>query len=293
MILGLMVVAFAVVVVQRHRIRVQWFISRLDHVESHVDRLNLVHQISAEMAASDGTLEYVARHPSAELRILAVPHAASIQSREGLKMLATLMADESRDVREAAALALVFDEREMAWRILREAAVRKNPYAAGAAAGVLGRSPRKEAACVLAETLREHDIPVVRAQAAESLVMLIVGARSSEIPDMSEWMVRRSTLPDDCEVFLALANATGDDVAFNERLVHEREIANALRAAQANGIAMVDMPETDSPPGTRTIGLLVRTMIHDELGCSFESFSADPLEFAQRLRACVEAANGD
>ena len=55
-VLGLMVVAFAVVVVLRHRIRAQWFISRLDHVESHVDRLNLLNQISAEMAASDGTL---------------------------------------------------------------------------------------------------------------------------------------------------------------------------------------------------------------------------------------------
>lgn len=286
-----MVLLFVVIVWQRHRIRSEWFIHQLGRTTEPARQIALLNKISAELGASEPTLLGVYSCDVEEVRAIAIPHLVKLGDGEGLHALGRLLHDESREVREAAALALVFDERDAAWDVLREAASAADENAACAAVGVIGRSPREDAMCVLVKVLREQESSRVRAQAAESLIVRIQGAALAGGPQLKGWEVRAASLTNDCDALDALAAATTDDGVFDGQLLNEREIASVLGAAQAKGVAVPQA--AGGAIGKRTVGGFVRSELKNTLGVSSDVVEGDPETLAERLRDYLGERSAD
>lgn len=266
--MGAMVLAFALIVWQRHRIRSEWFIWQLGRTTNPAQRLGLLNKISAELGASEGTLLSAYRGNVEDVRSIAIPHLAALRDGEGLRALGELLHDDSRDIRESAALALVFDQRDAAWKVLCDAVQSEDVNAACAAAGVIGRSSREDAGCVLADAIEKNDSPRVRAQAAESLIVAIADAIQGRGPKVKGWHVRDSKVARGCGVFAVLAMAASDGGTFEGRLANERAIADVLGAARSKGVALAPNAGPSRAVPTRRVGEFVRTQLVETLGLS-------------------------
>lgn len=287
----LMVAAFLGVVTQRHQIRAWWYIHQLDSTSDNEDRIAILSHLSAELAASDAALLSALKHPLADVRLLAIPLATKLDASEGIPALNDLLDDGDRDIRDLAALMLAFDRRDAAWACLRTASESDDAVAAEAAVGAIGRSTRDAACCVLVRALQNHPAAIVRAQAAESLILIL----SDEIPSvMSDHRVieaqHRERLGhcDGCSAYEVLAEALSDTGEFRGTLAYERELQDLKSQAIRNGWDFSAPGLTNSPTNRRKVGRYLQGALENTLAIPAGSLALDAPDLASRIREAVD-----
>ena len=240
----LLVALFTVVVLQRNHIRAHWWAYRLTLTEDLDLRGYYLASLSAVGESGAGATRRLARHEDPDVRLLAIFALNALPEGERISELRRLLHDSDLDVREAAALALVFVGSAESTAILCETAVAKAADSATAAVAALGRSNDPRAKQTLCSVLRDHPRADVRAQAAESLGGWLDMIRDDS--DHSE--IRDEALG--CEGIAALVDALSDEAIFSGPLLLERQIADAAQAMNrpdVSGGFSCDVPPPDEP----------------------------------------------
>lgn len=217
-----------IVIHQRNRIRAYWWASCLVRTDDLGARGYYLASLAAVGDKAAGAIKRLSRHEDPTVRALAIFPIKSLSQEVALRALRRLLNDSDMDVRESAAVALVFMSSTGAWSVLRETAVSQERGAA-AAVGALGRSQAPSDLEALCQALSRHRSPAVRAQAAESLAARLL---EEELPAEPEDLVAS---PHGCDPFLTLVRSLGDDATFWGSLSLEREIAAAARFVGRQG----------------------------------------------------------
>jgi len=285
--LCLMVCAFVVIVFQRHQIRLWWYVRALDASSGGAETLQLYDRIAAELAASESAMLAGVRSERSDVRLIAAGLVTKLDEPQAMRALDTLLRDDDPDVRGVAALMLAFDTRKAAWARLTGAIKSDDTTAAAAAASVINRTTYDDAPCILVEALKSHASPTVRAQAAESLIVTLIGSTVKD-PNLASAWAQSSQRHRDCGVYVALAEALADEGAFKGRLAYERELDDVIAQAGARGIA-VEGRGTDETDKARTVGGLIRSMLDEAFALPAETYAMGPAEIADALRQAVES----
>ncbi|MCB9853922.1 MAG: HEAT repeat domain-containing protein [Phycisphaerales bacterium] len=288
----LMLAAFVVVVVQRHQIRLWWYVRQLDSSQP-AQALALYDHIAAELAASERTLLSATRHSRADVRLIAAGLVGRLDNGQAMSALDALLRDDDEDVREVAAMMLAFDKRPDAWERLKDASRSKDAPIAAAAVSVINRTLYDDGPCVLASALRMHASPQVRAQAAESLIMMLVGSAPPNDPDLSAIRAHELSILRGCGVYRALAGALSDEGAFDGKLAYERELAEVVGQAVRQGIPVDDEPLDSTSSGRRTVGGFIRSSLDARFGLPASVYAGDPEAIAEALRGIVDRTSTD
>lgn len=237
-----------VIIHQRNRIRAYWWSSCLVRTDDLGARGYYLASLAAVGDKAAGAIERLSRNEDPEVRALAIYPLKSLPAEAAMETLHRLLNDSDRDVRESAAVALVFMSSAGARAVLRETAASEEPGAAEAVSA-LGRSQDAADLEALCQALARHPSPAVRAQAAESLAARLMEETvrgESEAPAVA---------PHGCDAFLALVQSLADDATFSGLLSLEREIAAAAGFAQRQGRSAfaADRAPGPAPPPRRTV----------------------------------------
>ncbi|MCA9254003.1 MAG: hypothetical protein KDA33_00130 [Phycisphaerales bacterium] len=289
--LCLMVCAFVVIVFQRHQIRLWWYVRALDASSGGAQTLQLYDRIAAELAASESAMLAGVRSDRSDVRLIAAGLVTKLDEPQAMRALDTLLRDDDEDVRGVAALMLAFDTRKAAWTRLTGAIKSDDTKAAAAAASVINRTTYDDAPCILVEALKTHASPQVRAQAAESLIVTLIGSTVKD-PSLASVWAQASQRHRECGVYLALAEALADEGAFEGRLSYEREMDDVIAQAGARGIA-VEGRGADGTDRARTVGGLIRSLLDEAFSLPADLYAMGPAEVAEALRRAVEQPEGD
>lgn len=231
------------------------------------------------------------RNESPEVRILSAALVAQLDEDRAIPTLERLMQDDDRDVRDTAALMLAFDKRESAWECLRRSTESADEKTAATAVGVINRSTRDKVPCVLVRALQEHESGLVRAQAAEGLIVMLASLSPSAKVNGEEAQASRQGGIDNCGqcgAYRALAAALSDKGTFQGRLAYERELEEVMSQATQQGIPVSGSAPSVSTGDRRSIGEFTRRTLADSLRMPIEKLSADVDDVAQSIREVVE-----
>lgn len=264
-----------VTVVERNVIRAWWWAYRLSSATELPNQAYYVGSLAAVGEDAAGPTRWLAGRDEAALRSMAVTIFARLPESSSVPALARVVeADPDLDNQESAALTLAFMDSPVAVAALDRLAGMPRPFAAAATAA-LGRSSGRAARARLCDLLLTHTLPLVRAQAAESLADSVISSHmphafgGSDLPGDA----RESTLPGDAaesdqpgasgtadasgsprrgsadgafaadgrDPFAALVRALSDEATFAGTLASERQIA-AVTARFARTAAPADGP---------------------------------------------------
>lgn len=221
-----LIALFAVVVIQRDRIRAHWWAYRLAHDDSVSQRGYYLSCIAAVGTAGTGAIESLTQANDPDVRSLAIFALRNLAEDRGIPGLAHLLADADQDVREAAALGLAFKNSPAATEALRTGSTNANPRIATAALTGLARLETAEAISYLCAAPAKQLDPFVRAQAAESLGEYLLSARGNGIEEKPKESDIRPAI-------VALMTALSDNAMFTGELSLERQIRVASSFASA------------------------------------------------------------
>lgn len=209
------------VIYYRNHIRARWWAHRLVRAQDLNQQTYYLNSLIAVDEAAITAIRSLTRNEDANIRLLAVIALKSLPEQKAVDVLTRLLNDSSVDVRESAALALAFMQSGKATGHLISASIKKQSGPASAAVMALGRVPSSVALKALCKALDGHPLPVVRAQAAESLAEWVQS--SMRTPAMHEALYTQEV----CDPFLVLVRALEDRAIFSGDLSLEREINSA------------------------------------------------------------------
>jgi len=293
-----MTALFAAAVLQRDRLRSQWWAWRLVSTADPRQQAYYLALLAAVGDSASGAIAGLAADDDPAVRSLAVVALAALPEGRGVDRLAALLADPDGEVSSSAAVCLAFmaDESPAGGRgldLLIEAAGRPDTGPAAAAAAALSRVSSPAALNALGRVAARHPSAWVRAQAVESLATQaavrlrpIVGADASPVdfPRVGSG-----------DIIDALVASLLDDGRFTGELAFEREIARAARFAgssPASGPAGSGVPTDRRVADVAAAGLSVITGRYIE-PADAPAFGS-PAEFAAQCRAwVVERRHGD
>lgn len=218
--LAILVALFSLVVVERRQIRARWWAWRLSYTDDADARGYYLACLAATGAPAAGAVNSLAGDERADVRAMAVFALQRLPGGEGIQTLARLLRDQDVSVREAAASALIFMERDEATTALFDTLSQPEEPPAAAAAAALGRSGDAPACEGLQRAAREHSSPLVRAQCLESLAGRLRDSISTR--DATS----RPAI-DACDPLASLVAALADRASFAGPLALERQVAAA------------------------------------------------------------------
>ncbi len=272
-IVALMVGLFLVTIFQRDRLRAHWWALRAERATDPVEQAQLVAWIAGVGEPGRGVLAGLADSPSPNVRILAIAPLAGLEDDAVSGTLRQLLHDEDAQVRHAAGLALVFQQRAPLRSLLIETAMGDAPHAAAAAAAALARDSAPESLCALTKILASHASAHVRAQAAESIIDRLAfdtAPGPSSMPATPRRGQSGGAAESPCDVAAALLDALSDEGEFISALALEQEIAEAqhfIRTTGAGGPDAFGSAHSGSAL-RRAVGEVCRTLLAERLGVS-------------------------
>lgn len=293
--LTLMLALFALVVFQRDRIRAHYWAIRLSRSDDLAQRAYYLNGLMALGERAAGAIEVLAEHESPDVRLLALAALKAMPETAANKIAGGLITDPDREVREAAALTLVFCDSSRGLDLLREWARMESEAPAAAAVAALARSPSLHAAESLCGALSGHSSPRVRAQAAESLAEWL-GGLDGELDSIASLAAQH-------DPFRALVEALGDEATFVGLLALERDIAAAEEFVRGRGYAVGGELPSRTQPGAavpqaapeagRTVAQVAAAglsrLTGETIRPASESRIDDPAAFAEHCRLRIQA----
>jgi len=244
--LALMAAAFLVVLLQRNRIRCEWWARQLAAAASPADQS---YYVSCLISCGDDAMPAIRRlirDPRAEVRAVALVLLGRRPANAIVADIAPLLHDPDRDIRESAGMTLAFTAAPAAIDLLRDTAVAPREDVACAALAALGRTGDPAALASLCDALARRPQPLVRAQAAESLAEMIAPAPGAR-PALA--------IPTDtCDPVEVLIRALGDGEPFDGVLSTERQIAQIAAHVSRQTTQPVSRP--DGRPPSRTVAVV-------------------------------------
>jgi hypothetical protein len=277
-----LVVLFALSIACRNRIRSEWWAWRLTRSQVPSEHAYYMNALVAVGQDALPVTQRLARNERAELRTYAVAVLGRFRHPTAYETLQNLVFDADRDVREAAALTLVFfSPAEVAADLLQAPADTPDAGSASAAFLGLGRLATPPAIKLLCEGVRDHPAPAARAQAVESLAEALMPST----PDGIE----PAPLPDSpCDPVAALVAALGDSATFTGTLSGERETEAVSRFIAASTTMPVDSSIAHAS-GRRTVADIATQSLTRLCGRPIDAHSAleNPAETASTCRTWI------
>lgn len=261
-VIAMMVIAFAAVIWQRERIRAYGWVIALERADTIEDRAYYVACIASVGEAGNGAVQQLARHSDPSLAALVIPASQGLTTDERMRLFERLLHHESAEVALEVATAMVFcDELLACVRLIPLSRADDVSVALAATAG-LARVSTAEATEALRGVLQDHDAPLVRAQAVESLAQQIRARLGT-----ADAVVETAGQPaDTCDLVTALVSALSDSGVFSEKLALEREIEAVSAAVTAREGARV---ASSNPAGApRTVASVAAANLSDLTGHS-------------------------
>ncbi len=286
-----MVALFVVAVLQRDRLRSQWWAWQLARTTDPRQQAYYLALLAAVGDSADGAVERLADHEDPAVRSLAVVALAAMPEGRGVDRLAALLADPDGEVSSSAAVCLAFmaDESPVGVRgldLLIQATGLPDTGPALAAAAALSRVSLPAALEALGQAAAHHPSPWVRAQAVESLatqaatsVRPNVGAATSPVvfPQVGSG-----------DIIDALVASLLDEGRFAGELAFEREIA---RAAGFAGSGLASQPGGAAAAAERRVAEIAAAGLSAITGRHIDAAGVpafgSPAEFAAQCRGWI------
>lgn len=279
-IIAVMVAAFAMVVWQRNRIRAEWWARKLAEAQSLDEKAYYMTSLLAVGESAHGAIARLARHESAEVRSLAVVLLARTTIDLQRSELPRLMDDADQEVRELAASTLVLTGDEQCCREVMRALQGRSFSRTRAAAAALSRAPPRDVVGALSDAARQHEDPATRAQAIESLALLLQAEAGGRSPRTASSPVTFAELG-----IGSLVDGLLDQGLFEGRLAAERAADAATRFVESKRPEFVAVGAETRPAKPRRVCEVAQAWVRELTGGKvvMDDPAADPSALAARI----------
>lgn len=275
-ILAAILVMFALLLAGRNHLRAYWWATRLASSTDVKAQGYYLACLAGLGDSASGPVASLARHSRPDVRLLSIYALQKMPLETAVPELARLLMDTDVSIRDAAATALVFTESKYAIDVLIDSTASENPTLAASAVAALGRASTPDAIRAVRTVSREHDSPLVRAQALEAIFdALLTDPLDAPTSRKEEWALSID----------ALAAALADEATFTDLLSLERQRA----AAEQFVATRTTTQRADKGAGfRRSVAEVAATYLSELSGQTVQpGFIADPAERDKLIQRCM------